>query len=163
MSTTASSPREQLIAAIHTAFSGVTLEEGVGLHEAQAIDDYEDQWVQKKYREEDEKLDWRKIPYDRLQSHQSSLSFFDPKGMRFHLPAFLIAELDRQLDYGVIFHLTHLNDFGLEKFTLLSREQNQVVVDFLWEMLKAPDHAYDRPHIESALENYWLHKIEPTA
>lgn len=153
--------RAELIDAIRQAFAEVTLEDGIGLHEAQAIDDYEDHWVQKNHRKNDEKQDWNKIPVSQLIACRSSLSFFDAKGMRFHLPAFLIAELEQPLDSGVVFQLTQSDAFSLDRFLLLSSEQTHAVVEFLWAILKDPDYTYDHPQVENALENYWLSRIEP--
>src|SRR5687767_4152799 len=71
----------QLCERIEAAFDGVTLGKGVGLHEGQAIDDYEDASTRGAYRAKDEKKDWRKIPAEALNRCSSSLSFFDAEGM----------------------------------------------------------------------------------
>ena len=76
---------------IQDAFTDVVLGEGVGLWQAQGIDDYKSLAECLILRERDEKLDWSKISAKDLNMCNSSLSFFDAQGMHFHLPAFLIA------------------------------------------------------------------------
>lgn len=84
---------DRLCKLISEAFAGVRLGKGVGLEEGQAIDGYADEETRARYRARDEKEDWSRIPAKRLIDWSSSLSFFDPAGMRFHLPAFLMADL----------------------------------------------------------------------
>ena len=140
---------------IRKAFRGVTLGSGVGLWEGQALDDYEDETTRRTYRERDEKRDWERIPIDSLNRCQSSLSFFDPEGMRFHLPAFMIAEVEGKADVGCVFHLTHLDDYARSKFTALSREQTKAVREFLLFLRDSPDYRFDHPQIDRALSDYW--------
>ncbi len=61
---------------IAEAFSGVVLGNGIGLYEAQAFDDYEPDEMVKKYREKDEKEDWKLLHPEELQKCHSSLSSF---------------------------------------------------------------------------------------
>ena len=62
---------------IRNAFSGVKLGKGVGLQEAQGLDDYDDAATRARYRASDEKEDWSRIPAAELNRCYSSLSFFD--------------------------------------------------------------------------------------
>jgi len=150
--------REALIERIETAFAGVLLDDGVGLKEGQGLDDYEDEWVCRKYREEDEKVDWRRIPVAKLDQCHSSLSFFDPKGMRFHLPAYIVAHLKGVALMDPVFHLIHLDDYALSKLTLFSAEQKSAVEAYLWELMDDDDFEFDREMIAKALEDYWTKK-----
>ena len=148
--------RLQVIEKIRKAFANVTLEDGIGLKQAQGLDDYEDESTCAKYRESDEKEDWSKFSPNELASCHSSLSFFDPKGMRFHLPAFLIAELEGTIFMSTDFYLTQLDDFKISKLTLLSAEQKRAVEAFLWEILKDETFEYRWGEISTALEDYWM-------
>ena len=85
---------EQITHNIHQAFQGVTLENGIGLWESQGHDDRLSQREIKKLRAKDEKEYWNSIPLLHLYQCSSSLSFFDAKGMRFHLPILLLIALD---------------------------------------------------------------------
>lgn len=145
---------KELIRLIREAFQGVTLGDGIGLWEAQAIDDYAES-DRPRLREQDEKLDWSKIEFDTLIRCDSSLSFFDADGMRFHLPAFLVMEVSGVSSNGLYYHLTRLNDFMLEKFSTLSGRQRQAISQFLYWYV-------DRGHVPGeddvvlwALESFW--------
>src|SRR5436190_8367262 len=97
---------QEVCRAIEAAFAGVTLGGGVGLQEAQGLDDYADDETRAAYRADDEKDDWHRIPAEALQRCNSSLSFFDAEGMRFHLPAYLLADLRDDYGFGMAFCLT---------------------------------------------------------
>lgn len=145
---------QDLCRVIEAAFDGVTLGDGVGLQEGQAIDDYLDASARAACRAKDEKEDWRWIATRALNLCHSSLSFFDAEGMRFHLPAFLLADLRGEFDMGMVFCLTHrLHD--QTKFSLLSPEQRGAVRAYLLHIATHQDHEFDRPDISRALDDYW--------
>lgn len=147
--------------AIEAAFAGVTLGGGVGLQEAQGLDDYADDETRAAYRATDEKDDWHRIPAEELQRCNSSLSFFDAEGMRFHLPAYLLADLRDDYGFGMAFCLTHGSDYD-RYFRLLSVTQRRAVTAFLRHILDDPDYEHDRPHILHALEGYWTDVYHPS-
>lgn len=149
--------KESVIESIHNAFSNVTLGDGIGLWQAQAIDDYETSEVQHQKRDEDEKQDWKLFSPGVLQRCHSSLSFFDANGMRFHLPAYMIASLNDEVD-DPIFHLTHLDDYAKSKLTTLNREQINAIVGYLKWCLASEDLWPDHEDIQKALNEYWLAK-----
>lgn len=146
---------ERVAKLIRDAFTGITLGDGVGLWEGQAIDDYANDTTRGRYRARDEKSDWSAISVDDLNRCDSSLSFFDAEGMRFHLPAFLLAELEGTLWNGVMFHLTHLDDHGKGRFAVLSDAQRRAVREFLLLFENDRDFSFERPLIEKALEEFW--------
>lgn len=147
--------KDHLINIITKAFSGVELGEGIGLWEAQAIDDYETQAVRKEKREKDEKQDWSKLlGSPNLQNCHSSLSFFDANGMRFHLPVFIIGSIKNEVD-APIFHLTNLDDYAKSKFTTLNLEQRKAITAYLNWCLQNDEYEFDHPSIERALKEYW--------
>jgi hypothetical protein len=54
------------------------------------------------------KNDWKSLEADFLDAHAVALSFFSEAGLRFFLPAYLIADLCDQLRYAQpLFYLTH--------------------------------------------------------
>ena len=105
-------------------------------------------------------MHWDTIPTDQLNACHSSLSFFDPEGMRFHLPAYLIADLKEQLGVDPVFHLTHLDDYARGKLVLLSAEQPAAVRAYLLFVRDEPNYEFDREAIDLALENYWCDDIQ---
>jgi hypothetical protein len=145
----------RLISEITTTFKGVELEGGIGLSEANAIDDHKDQEFRDACRKNDEKNNWESIPSSALNDYYSSLSFFDAKGMRFHLPAFMICEIKGEYRFGMSFALTHLSDYTKSQFTMLSKEQRQAVASFLEYLSEHPNYEFEKPLIEAAIENYW--------
>lgn len=145
----------ELMQIIINAFQNVKLEEGIGLSEGNAIDDYETDEVKALCRANDEKENWQNISSADLNKYNYSLSYFDAKGMRFHLPAFMIAELKGEYFSGMAFALTHLSDYAKSQFELLSEDQRKVVREFLIWLSTLKDYEYNRPDIEKALKDFW--------
>ncbi len=146
---------DELCERVKEAFEGVILGAGVGLFEAQAVDDYEADEARRQKRDKDEKESWERIDAKQLNACSSSLSFFDALGMRFHLPAFMIADLKGEYGMGMEFTLTHLSDHSKAKFELLSPAQRQVVRMYLQFLSEDPDSAYHHAEIDRALNDYW--------
>ena len=139
---------------ITEAFSAVRLGDGIGLWQAQGIDDYADAAEIARLRARDEKINWQAIPIDDLNYCYSSLSFFDSLGMRFCLPAFLIAELDGTFEHSVIFTLAS-ESLREEQFGALSMGQRSAVCAFLRHCMTDPEYEFDLEDIRSSLEQYW--------
>src|SRR2546425_7467608 len=57
---------EALSNKIREAFTGVTLGSGIGLQQAQGIDEHEDESTCARFRASDEKEDWTRIPVSEL-------------------------------------------------------------------------------------------------
>lgn len=146
--------KQDVLTEIRLAFSDVTLGEGIGLWEAQAIDDYQTKEIQNKNREKDEKEDWSALSFDDLQRCHSSLSFFDAAGMRFHLPAFIIASVDNKVN-DPVYHLTQLDDYAKSKLTALNQAQRKSIVSYLNWCLGQEDYVFEHPAIRMALSEYW--------
>jgi hypothetical protein len=146
-----------LVNRIRAAFAGVALGAGVGLRQGQGLDDYADARTLASYRERDEKHDWSAIPAADLDACASSLSFFDAEGMRFHLPAYLVADLEGRLQTAyVLFDLVYLVDGATDRFDALSAAQREVVREFLLLRQSDPNYEFDHPLIEAALREYWV-------
>lgn len=151
----------ELCPIIEAAFADVKLGGGVGLFEAQGLDDYADAATCARYRADDEKDDWRRISSESLRRCNSSLSFFDAEGMRFHLPAYLLCELRGEYGFGMAFCLSQSYVTSPDKFSLLDSQQRIAVRQFLLHIVHDPAYDYDRPHIERALDEYWIWPSEP--
>lgn len=146
---------QRVLMLIRAAFADVRLGNGVGLRQGQGLDDYADEQTLALYRQQDEKEDWSAIPCANLDQCNSSLSFFDPDGMRFHLPAYLVADLNGELrSADILFHLTHMTDYATSRFDNLSPAQRQAVREFLLLRLSTSE-SFLRPMIERSLHNYW--------
>jgi len=146
--------KEQLKEQIRSAFAGIRLGNGVGLREAQGLDDYASEEKCAEYRASDEKNDWQAMGSDEINRCNSSLSFFDAEGMRFHLPAYLLADLEGTYGFGMAFTLTQSGSVG-EAFALLSEKQRAAVRAYLEFIEHEPEYAFDKEHIRAALERFW--------
>lgn len=165
--------KNHLIKQIKKAFKGVKLEDGVGLWESQGLDDYLTVQECKKLRRKDEKEDWNKIPLIDLYTCSSSLSFFDAKGMRFHMPIFLLFALDvfekeedelykkklvsstqcPEVEYHLLDTLRYLNDtsetgdmmrkYNMERFSLFNAAQIGCIIGFLEFQMKEIQEYYN--------------------
>jgi hypothetical protein len=140
---------------IRHAFAKVALGSGIGLRQAQGIDGYEDEKVVAAYRLSDEKDDWSRIPTEILNECHSSLSFFDADGMRFHLPAYLLADLSGAYRHGMAFSLTDMGDLHQRQFSSLNDAQRAAVRDFLKYIADEDDYAFYRAKILRALGECW--------
>lgn len=137
-------------AAVREAFAGVRLGGGVGLSEVQALDDYASNEVRAACRAGDEKNDWAAIPLKDLNRHSGSPAFLDAEGMRFHLPAYMIADLDGDYRHEFAPYLRGRQ----ETFSLLTPLQRNAVEAYLRaisEKENLPSYQYD---VERALEEW---------
>jgi hypothetical protein len=116
-----------LIEAVRRAFDGVVLEGGTGLQEAAGLDDYAGSDELELLRASDEKLDWRRISPTVLSRCEAAPSYLDAKGMRFHVPAFLVAELSGLIDNGFISRLIRGNYSAKDFPSMLTQEQCNVL------------------------------------
>ena len=133
--------KEELIEEIKSAFKNVKLEDGIGLWEAQGLDDYADSKTILELRKKDEREDWNAISFKDISFCASSLSFFDAKGMRFCLPKFLMLDMlepnehEEEESYlvDVLFALGYnLNgEYQTERFSLLNNRQKECVIYYL--------------------------------
>jgi hypothetical protein len=128
------------------------------------------------------KTDWRTIEpafLDRAPAgYGSALSFFSDEAFRFYLPAYLIADLNGELERAdVVFHLTHgLNhenrdervnprrygartwfDAATYRFSCFNQKQASAIVGFLELKRKSKDAVeFEQRMIDDALESYWF-------
>lgn len=147
---------ERVAHLVRAAFAGVTLGRGIGLWEAQGIDEYANHRKVEAYRSRDEKDDWSSISAADLDYCNSSPCFFDAEGMRFHLPAYILADLEgKTKTANVLFHLTYQRGECAGRYELLSLEQRAAVREFLLLRLADPLRKFEHRSIERALQGFW--------
>lgn len=130
--------QEQVIQLIHQAFEEVKLEDGVSLHETIKIDNYglTDEVLELQIKA-DERNNWKKLIEDPELVEVNGiggLSFYNAKGLRFHLPAYMclcINQPNTDVAYSLIFQLAHLETYNRERFSILTAEQRKAVKVFL--------------------------------
>ncbi len=126
------------------------------------------------------KRDWAALTPAFLNAHSAALSFFSREGLRFFLPAYLLADVDGALRVvDPVFHLTYYFtdagrrevlklakvyrkegeghrtwfEHGVERFAEFRAAEAAAIVAYLtW---KAEEDEFARPAIEEALVNYW--------
>lgn len=150
--------RQRVAELVRDAFRGETLGDGVGLRQAEGMDHYEPASILAALSLEDEKLNWRRIPVSELNDYCNSLSYLDAEGMRFLLPAYLLAELNNELTIEFVFHLTYCDQGNLSRFRLLDTAQKSAVREFLELRLKDTEigsYAPEHQMIASALTKFW--------
>lgn len=180
--------REALIDKIFSAFEGVELGGGVGLYEAQAIDYHASLDERKEYRSQDETQKWINIPVSKLFRYWDSPSFFDAEGMRFHLPMYLLIELDyfeKEIEKmyekdsfqgnppDIEYHLTsvlkyvgeegqqaaEMREFEKERYSLLNSAQISCIIEFLkYNTIGYEEGNKSRLFLERAIR-YWENKL----
>lgn len=152
------------IETIIKAFSTVTRENGVSLHEARAIDDYQGAQERAAARLQDTDTQWQEIPDQWIEEYSDVLSFFDAKGFRYYIPAYMIwsirnYQISRSLSLDfTIYALGY--DQGLEhhrnhQFRLFNLEQAQAICRFLQFMTTYGEPWVDSGAARSALKHYW--------
>ncbi len=172
--------RDKLISKIKSDFKGIKLRNGIGLWEAQGLDDRLTIEECKKLRNRDEKEDWSNISVVDLYKCNSSLSFFDAQGMLFHLPILLLFALDYfeeeedrlaeqdfnlfhnapDIEFHLLSNLKYLNDtsknakrmraYHQERFSLLNKNQIECIIKFL---------EYRLFEIESYYQEYYVEQL----
>lgn len=143
--------KEELIGEIKSAFKNVKLEDGIGLWEAQGLDDYADSKTILELRKKDETEDWSAISFKDISFCASSLSFFDAKGMKFCLPKFLMLDIlepnehDDQESYpvDVLFTLGLNGKYQIQRFSLFNNRQKECVICYLKYKLNNIEEKYE--------------------
>ena len=93
---------------------------------------------------------------DDLFQYRVALSFFDEQGMKFHLPAFMIAELCGCFGEPsfIAISLTHFSDYRVEQFALFSTPQQNAYKQFLKYLADHSDDAQERERIRTVIEQF---------
>jgi len=147
---------EALILQIERTFADVRLGDGIGLWLAHGLDDHRFGSTLDGLDALDEREDWRELTDDELNHCESSLSFFDAKGMRFHLPAFMRLDLrDRFHCGGLDFRLSSLNENRRKPFQHFTSEEKACVADYIELKLETDDFEYEEVALRQAIKEFW--------
>ena len=147
---------DNLIGAIEDAFADVKLEDGVGIFEAEAIDDCVSDKLRTKAREQDVRDDWKAIPDEVIAEHYSAMAFMDEKGLKYAIPAYMRFALrhwqtsnSASVDH-IIYTLARDEDWAF-----LSTKQKETVANFLNHMVLEADEYVDSWQASLAYEKHW--------
>lgn len=146
--------KDELIKMIEDAFDGVEQPQDVTLYVAEAIDEY-------RYNDLDEerKKDffgrWQDIPLKHIEECQAALSYVTPIGMRFYLPAYMIAELnERRVTSHALSTLDHCPN-NIERFSLFNKEQLRVCALFVKFYADDKSKLFNADWAQKKLDRYW--------
>jgi hypothetical protein len=119
---------------------------------------------------------WNKLSPEFID-YDEALSFFSDKAFRFYIPAFMIADLNEQLEYNIpyvrlcsflspesenkkmakIWGSGTMGERAKECFKHFSDEQVNTIIAYLhWKLVQDKDNLI----IEQALQNYWLKRTK---
>ena len=143
---------DPLIREITEAFEEVHLGDGIGLLEADGLDDYASDAERVELRLRDEKTDWQRIDPKMLNRYYVAPTYFDSRGFVFHLPAFLIAELNDQYRYNFIDRLINFSRSAGSWHDLLTKPQCAVIIKTLNLVSGHPHYSEQSASIEVAIE-----------
>lgn len=146
---------DNLIKRIKLAFKGVQLGNGIGLLEADGLDDRKSQIELAELRTQDKKTDWEEISDDYLNKGWSSLTYFDAKGMRFYLPAFMISDIRKNYNHHLYISLCNEIGHSYQQFSLFTNEQRMVVREYLNYVFTNEDYCQPNEMVANALLGYW--------
>ncbi len=159
---------ESLIALIRHTFSEVRLGKGTTIHEADLEGAYTDPAVRDHARSKDMEERWEDVPDWKLEHHASAISFLDPEGWRFYLPALMVWSLrfwrttERTTADAVINSLTLSEAFpqwSRDRYQTLNLPQSATVLRFL----KFFDAFSPGDEPRTALASYWSQFEPPTS
>lgn len=152
----------QVIKQIEHAFLGVELGDGVSLREAEVIDNYGTAAERESARAQDELHDWRQIPDDLISRSYSCLSFFDARGMIFHLPAYMRFALRhyQDSDSASIDSTIYTLGYADERFSLFTPSHRAAVRQFLEHMALDEGRHVDSDAAKRALDDVWNEERE---
>ena len=145
---------DTLIRNIENAFTGLPLGDGTGLLEANGLDDYASADELAELRSRDEQADWRRIDLETLNRCYAAPVFMNARGFIFHLPAFLIAELNDKFDYGFIDRLYEIDKLPYNWIPLLDDQQRDAIIAVLSTVVEHPDYCIHKNEIEIAITRY---------
>ena len=141
-----------LVDEIRAAFQGVVLGSGIGLREANGLDDYASPKELAELRSQDEKFNWQRIDTKLLNCCYVAPSYLDAQGFLFHLPAFLIAELNDDFHVDFMERLIGYHRVPGSWHHLLTKAQRAAIVKTLRLVSMHPDLREQLADIESAVE-----------
>lgn len=146
--------KQNLGVLIRSAFAGVTLGDGVGLYEARELDRMSSKEEQALARERDERLDWNRINRADLLRCLFAFYSLDDKGLRFCLPAMMLAELN---DSGFFYGELIARDTVKNRYALLNRAQKESVREFLLWCVHS-ERSGRQAIIEALNGEFWISK-----
>ena len=153
--------RDELINELERAFEGVNLGEGIGIHQAMAIDSYAGERALEINKKLDDWKDWKEIPDELMEYGNGALSFMDAEGLRFALPAFMRYCLRYFMSSGwttvdaPIYALARGLKPSRGELLVLTQEQKEIIAKFLRFLILEGRDYVDSEAASIAYEVHW--------
>ncbi len=153
--------KEQLINEIETAFEGVTLEEGIGINEADRIETGERDVLVNKGRNLDRMWwnSWKDIEDKYPASYSSVMYNMDAQGIKWVLPAYMIYIINHYTEGSFsidsTIYVLEEGALGSDIQDLLTAEQKKAIAHFLAFMVKVDEKYVDVESAQNALDTKW--------
>ncbi|HEX3906219.1 MAG TPA: DUF6714 family protein [Polyangia bacterium] len=147
---------EAIVRVIETAFAGVAPGR-ITLHEAEAMDLYGSDVERREARRHDPEDDWRNVPGPSIEACPSALSYLDPEGWRFYLPAYLrlgLRHFGQPRNAAIDQAIYSLDAPAPERARTLNPAQARAVRQFLAFAAAHDDHC-DAAVAGRALDAHW--------
>lgn len=155
--------KQDMIDEIAAAFAGVSRDGGVSLHQAEVKDDYGSRDEELAARELDTDATWLEVPEEDIAGHWDILSFLDPIGFRYYIPAYMVWTLDNLDSNSADATVSALTQpvckkpdhVQYRKYAIFSDSQRKAIGHFLQHLC---DVGYEDPSDRPARRGlaYWL-------
>jgi len=157
--------RADLLAAIESAFAGVSRAGGVSLHETEVIDRYGDKEAARRAQARDRDRCWQEVPHEDLAEvcGVGGICFFDLIGWRYYLPAYMTWFVSggdtshslaaEYLIYALRPRHLELDPYHLTRYQTLDAQQAAAVVQFLQYVVRFG--TVLQSDARAALRHYW--------
>jgi len=153
--------KEQLIEEILTAFKDVTLEDGIGINEADSIEMGERDSVINTARNKDRSWwqGWTDIEDKYISSYSSAMDFMDSQGIKWVLPAYMtyIIKHYKEGSFSIdsTIYILEAGARGSDGLDLYTAAQKKVIANFLQFMIIAGEAWVDAASAQTALDKIW--------
>ena len=153
--------KEQLIEEIEAAFKDVTLEDGIGINEADSIEMGERDSVNNTARNQDRSWwqEWTDIEDKYISSYSSVMDYMDAQGIKWVLPAYMtfIVKHYKEGSFSIdsTIYILEEGALGSDGLDLYTVEQKKVIARFLEFMITVGDEWVDTASAEGALDKIW--------
>lgn len=153
--------KEQLIEEINIAFKDVTLEDGIGINEAESIEMGERDATINKGRNQDRSwwTAWTDIEDKYVSSYSSVMDFMDSKGIKWVLPAYMtyIIKHYKEGSFSIdsTIYVLEAGALGSDGVDIYTAEQKQVIAKFLQFMTTVGEEWVDVASAQVALDKIW--------
>ena len=153
--------KEQLIAEIETAFKDVSLEDGIGINEADNIETGERDSVINVARNQDRSWwnGWTDIEDKYISSYSSVMDFMDAKGIRWVLPAYMVYIVkhykEGSFSIDSTIYILEEGALGTDRRDIYTEQQKKVIAKFLQFMISVGEECVDVASAKVALDTIW--------